>query len=353
MSVTGRRGVDKDRADGHPGDDLGPIGQALTPERLPGVRCLARTASRRLGTMISEVDSALDALVRRDALNGSRVDVEFEAPTKDWVARRNAPTISLYLYDIREDLPRRQIVAEPQRDASSGHVTEHRMPSRRFRLSYLVTAWTQRPEDEHRLLSGLLSSFVRNEIIPRDLTGGSLAASPYPVILSVCLPPPQDRSLADVWSALGGELKPSLDLVATAPLDASWRFPAAPAVLSEPTIGVGGPGIDVERGPNGRRRGPRSGGATPLGPEVVADQDEIIRGGLVGVPRPAAEAAAAEASTAAARKRKGRGTAAAGSADERAAPAEGEGVPGDADLERILGHVGGGRIVRVRGIPRP
>lgn len=353
MSVTGRRGVDKDRADGHLGDDLGPIGQALTPERLPGVRCLAWTASRRLGSMISEVDSALDALVRRDALNGSRVDVEFEAPTKDWVARRNAPTISLYLYDIREDLPRRQIVAEPQRNAASGHITEHRMPSRRFRLSYLVTAWTQRPEDEHRLLSGLLSMFVRNEIIPRDLTGGSLAASPYPVILSVCLPPPQDRSLADVWSALGGELKPSLDLVATAPLDASWRFPAAPAVLSEPTIGVGGPGIDAERGPNGRRRGRHAGGAPPLGPEVAADQDEIIRGGLVGVPRPAAEAAAAEGAVAGetsatgSRKRNRRDAEAAGSDEERGA------APVDSELERILGHVGGGRVVRVRGIPRP
>jgi len=346
MSVTGQRGVDKDRTDGHLGDDLGPIGQALTPKRLPGVRCLARTTSRRLGTMISEVDSALDALVRRDALNGSRVDLEFEAPTKDWVARRNAPTISLYLYDIREDLPRRQIVAEPQRNASSGHVTEHRMPSRRFRLSYLVTAWTQRPEDEHRLLSALLSVFVRNEIIPRDLTSGSLAASPYPVILSVCLPPPQDRSLADVWSALGGELKPSLDLVATAPLDAAWAFPAAAAVLSEPTIGVGGPGIAAEGGPGGRRRGRGPDGGMPLGPGLMADQDEIIRGGLVGVPRPAAEDAPAEEGSAGrARKRKRMDEAAAGT-EETAA-----GV--DADLDRILERAGGGRIMRVRGIPRP
>ena len=30
------------------------------------------------------------------------------------------------------------------------------LPPRHFKLSYLVTAWTQRPEDEHRLLSALL-----------------------------------------------------------------------------------------------------------------------------------------------------------------------------------------------------
>ena len=347
MSVAGRRGVDKDRADGHLGDDHGPIGQALTPERLPGVRCLARTSSRRLGTMISEVDSALDALVRRDALNGSRVDVEFEAPTKDWVARRNAPTISLYLYDIREDLPRRQIVAEPQRDASSGHVTERRMPSRRFRLSYLVTAWTQRPEDEHRLLSALLSVFVRNEIIPRDLTSGSLAASPYPVILNVCLPPPQDRSLADVWSALGGELKPSLDLVATAPLDATWRFPAASPVLSEPIIGVGGPGIDVEDGPGRSRRGAHGRrGSEPLGPGVAADQDELIRGGPVGVP--SSRAAGSSATSTGRTRAKGRG-----GSDTPASQAGDRDAPSEADLDAVLETMGGGRIMRVRGIPRP
>jgi hypothetical protein len=289
--------------------------------------------------MISEVDSALDALVRREALNGSRVDVEFDAPTKDWVARRNAPTIDLYLYDIREDLPRRQIVAEPLRDPTSGHVTEHRMPSRRFRLSYLVTAWTQRPEDEHRLLSGLLTTFVRNEIIPRDLTSGSLAASPYPVILSVCLPPPQDRSLADVWSALGGELKPSLDLVATAPLDAAWTFPAAAAVLSEPSIGVGGPGIDAEGGPTGRRRGGRRGSRGPIGPGVAADQEELIRGGLLGVPRPGAV-------TPAGAERMGGSHRGGGASAETAKPDERE-------LERTLEGMGGGRIVRVRGIPRP
>ena len=38
-------------------------------------------------------------------------------------------------------------------------------------------------------------------------------------LLSIALPPPEDRSLADVWSALGGELKPSLDLVISAPFD--------------------------------------------------------------------------------------------------------------------------------------
>ena len=42
-----------------------------------------------------------------------------------------------------------------------------------FKLSYLVTAWTQRPEDEHRLLSALLGALIvslTNLIINRLMT---------------------------------------------------------------------------------------------------------------------------------------------------------------------------------------
>src|SRR5437667_11977895 len=107
-------------------------------------------------SMIQDVDESLRALVKRDALNGSKADVAFDAPTKDWSARRNTPTVDLYLYDIREDLTRREVMWEPIRD-QTGRVTGRHPPPRRFKFSYLVTAWTQRPEDEHRLLSSLLS----------------------------------------------------------------------------------------------------------------------------------------------------------------------------------------------------
>jgi hypothetical protein len=125
---------------------------------------------------------------------------------------------------------------EPVRDASTGYVTERRMPARRFRLSYMLTCWTQRPEDEHRLLAACLSTFVRNEFIPRDLTAGSLAESPFPVLLNVCLPTPPERSIADVWSALGGELKPSLDLSIIAPLLPERFEDAGPPVTEEPVL---------------------------------------------------------------------------------------------------------------------
>ena len=42
--------------------------------------------------------------------------------------------------------------------------------------------------------------------------------------MTVALPPPEDRSFADVWSALGGELKPSLDVVVSAPVDTGQQY---------------------------------------------------------------------------------------------------------------------------------
>src|ERR1700737_5301103 len=177
--------------------------------------------------MIQDVDESLRALVKKDALNGSKADVAFAAPNKEWSSRRNTPAVRLYLYDIREDLEQREVMWEDIRgDARDPRlITERRPPPRRFKLSYLVTAWTQRPEDEHRLLSALLGCFLRHPILPADALSGTLVEARHPVILNIALPPPQDRSLSDVWSALGGELKPSLALVVIAPFEFKVAIP--------------------------------------------------------------------------------------------------------------------------------
>jgi hypothetical protein len=259
--------------------------------------------------MIQDVDESLRALVKRDALNGSKADVAFDAPTKEWSSRRNTPTVDLYLYDIREDLEQREVMWEDIRgDARDPRlITERRPPPRRFKLSYLVTAWTQRPEDEHRLLSALLGCFLRHPTLPADALSGTLVDARQPITLNIALPPPQDRSLSDVWSALGGELKPSLDLVVNAPFEIKVAIPAGPPVLEEPKFAFAGPDgeADPAVGPGGRaarsRRaaaaaedakpvgapgpgGPKAGGRLKPGepankPGVAPDQEELIRSG--------------------------------------------------------------------------
>lgn len=179
--------------------------------------------------MIAQVDAALREIVTGEALEGADLDVVFEAPTKDWAARRNAPTINLYLYDIREDVRRRPAgYLEEMND--DGRVVLRRPAPRFYKLSYLVTAWTQRSEDEHQLLDSLLRAFLRYDALPDRLVVGQLAEPGEGVKLTIGLPPPEDRAFADVWTALGGELKPSLDLVVTAPMWTGREYPAGPPV---------------------------------------------------------------------------------------------------------------------------
>jgi hypothetical protein len=188
--------------------------------------------------VIHEVDGALRALVRNDALGGTQVNVVFDAPTRDWAAKVNAPTVNLYLYDIREDMRRRSRGLSNEYDARGTVIARHR-PPRYFKLSYLITAWTRRPEDEHRLLSSLLLCLLESDAMPTRHLTGSLAELPLPVPMTIALPPPEDRSFSDVWSALGGELKPSLDLVVSVPLVGTGVVPAAPPVTEEGGLRLG------------------------------------------------------------------------------------------------------------------
>ncbi len=207
--------------------------------------------------MIPEVDETLRQLVKRDVLGGSNVDISFEAPTTDWASRRQKPTLNLYLYDIREDLERRRTQFEEIRD-DNGRVVERKQPPRKFKLSYLVTAWTNLPEDEHRVLAAALSTFLSFDAFPEDVMTPGLAALGEPIRVTVALPPPQDRAISDIWSALGGELKPSLDLVVTTPIP--------PQVAREQQVG-----------PLVRE---------PLRIGVVDEDGELESAGLVELPRP-------------------------------------------------------------------
>lgn len=189
--------------------------------------------------MIHEVDETLRSIVRRDVINGSDVEVVFDAPTKDWASRRNTPTIDMYLYDIREDMKRRSSGLIDVHD-EAGRITGRRTMPRVFKLSYLITAWTQRAEDEHRLLSAMLACFLRNDRIPVEWLVGSLQENSWPLDVNIALPPPEDRALSDVWSALGGELKPSLDLVVITPIDVERFQPAATLVDAPPRFNWSG-----------------------------------------------------------------------------------------------------------------
>lgn len=229
--------------------------------------------------MIHEIDEALRRLVKEEALPSSSVEVVFDAPTKEWAARRNAPTVNVYLYDIREDLRRRSRGLINEYD-EQGKVARRVMPPRYIKLSYLVTAWTQRPEDEHRLLSALLLGFIRFDALPTALLTGSVARLGMPVPMTVALPPPEDRAFADVWTALGGELKPSLDIVISTPVDSGRYVTAGPAAEEGLQVDV----ADLDSGAADGRVGHRPGAPDARG-STGGDAPEGTGSGRVAMRR--------------------------------------------------------------------
>ena len=159
-----------------------------------------------------------------DTQRGGRIDLQ--ALDRDFAAAAHADGDSIRA--------RRTAAIAASWPRHGRRITGRRPPPRRLRLSYLLTAWTQRPEDEHRLLSALLQGFLRSDELPEELLEGSLADAPVPTLTTLALPPTQDRSISDVWSALGGELKASIDLVVIAPLMPERAFETGPPVERAP-----------------------------------------------------------------------------------------------------------------------
>ncbi|MFJ6700295.1 DUF4255 domain-containing protein [Streptomyces sp. NPDC091272] len=193
--------------------------------------------------MIHEVDEVLKGLLSGGALTGAGIDVSFETPNREWAARRTGPAINVHLYDIREDLSRRQRGQMPVRD-SREVVVRRRTPPRWFRLSYLVSAWTRAPQDEHRLLSAVLATLLPHELLSADQLPPALRELGLAMPLTVASAQSEARSFAEIWSAFGGELKPSLDVVVTVPFPAFPEYDAGPPVTEGATVRVRGTNDD-------------------------------------------------------------------------------------------------------------
>ncbi|HEY3611700.1 MAG TPA: DUF4255 domain-containing protein [Pseudonocardiaceae bacterium] len=192
--------------------------------------------------MIHEVDEGLRRLLVDGGIGESGVELVFEAPTREWMAKRNAPTVSVFLYDIREDVARRRS-GPVEEYGADGEVVGWRDPPRWFQLTYLVSAWTSRPQDEHRLLSDVLRCLIRTDALAAHLLTGSLAELGLTVGLDVV--GSAGTSVFDVWSALDGELRPAVEVRVTAPFRGEFT-PAGPLVTDGLVVHATSESLDDE-----------------------------------------------------------------------------------------------------------
>lgn len=167
--------------------------------------------------MFDEVDESLRALLIRDVpLDAAEVDISFDRPAREWSSRLARPTLNVFLFDIRERVDFRDDAMRVT-EAANGVVTRGR-PPRRIDLSYLVTAWTREPDDEHRILARVLACLYRNQKVAPEYLQGSLKNVELPVLLRAALPDHLQKSV-DFWGVMDNELRAGLVWVVTAPLD--------------------------------------------------------------------------------------------------------------------------------------
>lgn len=177
--------------------------------------------------MLHLLDESMESFLRDEVpLPKRTVDVVFEAPDGEWAAGVSRPTVNLYLWDVRPNLNERDFGDEIVELADG--VTARRQPLPRVDCRFFVTAWTSDVRDEHSLLGDLLSAFLLHPVIGEEHLQGPLAdLRPLPKLQ---LRGGDASANSDFWSAVGGQLKPGLDVVVTTVVDASLAIPLAPPV---------------------------------------------------------------------------------------------------------------------------
>src|SRR3954451_4787341 len=165
-------------------------------------------------TLLADLDETLRVLLRRElARHGfDGVEVAFEAPSREWSGQLTAPTVSLFLYDVREADDQR--IGEWTEVRGNGQAQDRRPPLI-IDCSYAVTGWTQAVEDEHRLLSQVLGVLFAYRRLPDDLLRGGLANGSQRFGVEGRVAGARKDGRADFWNAVGGQYKASLEYVVT------------------------------------------------------------------------------------------------------------------------------------------
>jgi len=196
--------------------------------------------------VFAELDETIRQLLMQHVpLDLAEVDVSFEAPDREWSGRLSRPTVNCFLYDVHQNLQRRDTEWQVTRDDVTRAVTRKKGPLR-IDATYYVTVWARAPEDEHRLLWRVMHALARFPTIPPDVLSSGLQDQPFPIQTQLAQGDQTRTSATDLWQALDNRVRPSLSYVVTLALDTSFVF-TSPMVFTRvarvgSTVnGVGGP----------------------------------------------------------------------------------------------------------------
>ena len=190
--------------------------------------------------MLADVDRALAALLEAEKISGQAPKVSFDAPKRDWAAQQTAPTLNLFLADIREDLSRRSTSMIDEVNVE-GVTVSRQQPFRFFDVTYALTAWASRPADDHQLLGLALTALVKYDHIPLKFCQGellNLLNSGHALHLRAGGKVFSDRFATELWSALGTDYHAILPVVISLPVAAGEREAAGPPQTVPPHLKI-------------------------------------------------------------------------------------------------------------------
>jgi hypothetical protein len=173
-------------------------------------------ARATIALMLGDLDRSVAAFFA--ALLPEGTAVRFEAPAPGWAQTPpEVPLLAAHLHDIRESAQPPAAEAVLARD-DAGRAAGWQLPVRRYRVSYLLTAWTSGgPATQHDLLGAILVGCSTVEAIPPDCLRGILATQGHPVLLS-CAPADHAPAAPDFWPSLGLPARTCLSLMLVAPV---------------------------------------------------------------------------------------------------------------------------------------
>ena len=184
--------------------------------------------------MLDDLDQTLKKLLVEELprvtekIEPDGFDIRFDVPNREFKSRLSKPALCLYLYNIQENRDLRGQVW--QRNRRNGSVATRRPPVR-LDCAYLVTAWSNEVEDEHRLLTGAARVLFRNPILPREVLQGALADDIE--ITTLVAQPENFKDVVDLWSVLDNDLRASVRVTVTVPLELDVEHVSPPVGEAE------------------------------------------------------------------------------------------------------------------------
>ncbi|HBB33103.1 MAG TPA: DUF4255 domain-containing protein [Cyanobacteria bacterium UBA8803] len=183
--------------------------------------------------MLQDLDKTIEELLKCELLPdlATQVTISFAPPNKEFL--KSLPAISLFLYDVRENLDLRS--NEWSLERSSNGTAMKKRPPARVDCSYLITAWSNDAADfqtEHKLLGEVMKVLLRYRQLPEAVLQGSLAQQEPPIRTAI-LRPNLLQSLGEFWQAIGGTPKAALNYTVTIAVSVDEAAESVPLVVSK------------------------------------------------------------------------------------------------------------------------